>query len=432
MKILLINPPNCGRSIPEERYGITSLKQIFRGEPLALEVLAGNLDDHDVRILDLKAEPESFDTTLIDFQPQVVGFTAVTCEANTVLTLAQHVRQYGVSTVVVGGIHASINPEFFNHQAIDYVAIGLGKASFRELIDALERVEAPQTIPGVARTTPGSPLQWTSRQYTTHDLVPEKAPRYDLTAHYRSHYFLPKLGVSLGFVASAYGCPFQCSFCCIAGQAGGKYLTQSIANVVRDIALLPADIPVIRLVDANTFGNVAHARQLCHALRENGIQKGFLADVRADTVVNYPDLMREWKEVGLRSVVIGFEEIDDNALSGWDKASNAAINTQAIDMLHEIGITIVGDFILSPEYSDAHFDRLEQYLAQHPVDLPIFTVLTPLPGTPLHAQMRHQITEPNLDYYTLTNAVVPTRLPEHHFYQRYAQLLSTGHQHAKI
>ena len=37
MNILLINPPNCGRSIPEERYGITSLKQIFRGEPLALE-----------------------------------------------------------------------------------------------------------------------------------------------------------------------------------------------------------------------------------------------------------------------------------------------------------------------------------------------------------------------------------------------------------
>ena len=41
MKILLLNPPNCGRSIPEERYGITSIKQIFRGEPLGLDFDAG-------------------------------------------------------------------------------------------------------------------------------------------------------------------------------------------------------------------------------------------------------------------------------------------------------------------------------------------------------------------------------------------------------
>ena len=69
MRILLINPPNCGRSIPEERYGITSLKQIFRGEPLALEELAGNLTEHAVRILDLKADPESLGRELAEFGP---------------------------------------------------------------------------------------------------------------------------------------------------------------------------------------------------------------------------------------------------------------------------------------------------------------------------------------------------------------------------
>ena len=50
MKILLVNPPNSGRSIPEERYGIDSIKQILRGEPLALEVLAGNLGGHEVEL----------------------------------------------------------------------------------------------------------------------------------------------------------------------------------------------------------------------------------------------------------------------------------------------------------------------------------------------------------------------------------------------
>jgi len=81
MRILLINPPNCGRSIPEERFGIESIKQIFRGEPLCLEVLAGNLRNHDVSILDLKADTRTFDKALSDFAPDMVGFTAVTCEA---------------------------------------------------------------------------------------------------------------------------------------------------------------------------------------------------------------------------------------------------------------------------------------------------------------------------------------------------------------
>lgn len=82
MKILLINPPQCGRSIPEELHGIESIRQIFRGEPLALEVLAGNLPGHEVKLLDLKVEPAALPTTLAGFRPDVVAFTAVTCEAN--------------------------------------------------------------------------------------------------------------------------------------------------------------------------------------------------------------------------------------------------------------------------------------------------------------------------------------------------------------
>ncbi|HEX7416252.1 MAG TPA: hypothetical protein VF305_03615, partial [Smithellaceae bacterium] len=58
MKIMLVNPPNCGRSIPEEEYGITSLKQLFKGEPFNLEVLAGPLHGHEVMIFDLKCESE--------------------------------------------------------------------------------------------------------------------------------------------------------------------------------------------------------------------------------------------------------------------------------------------------------------------------------------------------------------------------------------
>jgi radical SAM superfamily enzyme YgiQ (UPF0313 family) len=430
MKILLINPPNCGRSIPEERYGIASLKQIFRGEPLALEVLAGNLSDHEIRILDLKVDPEGLQAELQSFAPEIVAFTAMTCEAQTVLELAREVRQSGSAVVVVGGIHASADPEFFNRAEIDWIVIGLGKQSFLELVQALDTKKTDQHIPGVARTNPGAELQFHPRTFGRNDLAEQQAPRYDLVEGNRPHYILQTLGLQLGFVASAAGCPYDCAFCCISALTDGKYLTATIATVIRDIQRLQT--PVIRLVDANTFGNPHHALNLANAIEAAGIKKQFLADVRSDTVVRHPELLKRWKEIGLRAVIIGFEEIEDTALGAMNKKSSAAINLQAIEILHKIGLTIVGDFIISPDYTERQFDKLGDFVKEQQIDLPMHTILTPLPGTDLYRQIHDQITIHDLDYYTLTNAVLPTRLDEELFYQRYATLLTEGHQSAKV
>jgi len=431
MKILLVNPPNSGKSIPEEKYGIDSIKQIFRGEPLALEVLAGNLRDFEVRIIDLKAAPDSLPEVLAEFRPDLAGITGVTCEANTVLKLAAEIKESCGAEIVVGGIHASNDPEFFNRSPIDYIVIGLGKASFRELIMALRDEEKEITIPGIVQVKPGQPLTYEPRRFSAADLADKVPPAYELVEQYRSNYYLAGLKLDMGFVVTAFGCPFNCSFCCISGLTGGRYLTHDTAAVIRDIKML-GDIPVVRLLDANTFGDPQHAERLCAAIREAGIEKQFLADVRSDTVVKHPELMQQWKDAGLRAVIIGFEEISDEGLKKMNKANLAAVNTESISILHEIGITIIGDFIVSPDYEQADFDRLAGYINTNKVDLPMITVMTPLPGTKLHREMRDRIIIDDLDYYTLTNAVIPTRLDEQTFYRNYATLLREGHSGAKL
>ena len=431
MRILLVNPPNCGRSIPEEEYGIDSLKMFLRSEPLSLEALAGNLDKHEVKIVDLKAAPDIYDDVLTDFSPNVVGITGVTCEANTMLKLASKAKKKVRATVVVGGIHVSSDPSFFNREDIDYIVVGLGKMSFRELIKAMKNGGPADSIKGIAKTKPGSELAFTPRAYCREDLVEDKAPRYDLVSEYRHHYLLEKFGFSLGLVSTAFGCPYRCSFCCIENATGGRYLTHDPETVIRDIELL-GDIPVVRLVDANTFGNVAQARALCNKILEKGIQKQFIADVRSDTVVRNPDLFREWRKAGLRSVIIGFEEIDDTKLIAINKANTTAVNTEAMEILRDMGITIVGDFIISPDYDEQAFQDLRDYLAKNPVGLPMLSVLTPLPGTALYRSMKEKITVHNLDYYTLFNAVLPTAMDGKAFYENYADLLKSGHAGAKI
>jgi radical SAM superfamily enzyme YgiQ (UPF0313 family) len=431
MKILLVNPPNCGRSIPEEQYGIDSIKQIFRGEPLALEVLAGGLDGHDVMIVDLKAGPGMLMDAFADFNPDIVGLTGLTCEANSVVRIAGELKETRDVTVVAGGVHASNSPEFYNRPEIDFVAVGLGKKSFGELVSALEKGHVDVAIPGVAKTSPGSALSFVPRKYSGEDLMESLPPRYDLVSQYRDTYVLSTLGFKIGFVVTAYGCPFSCSFCSITKLTDRRYLTHNHESVLRDIRLL-GDIPVIRLVDALTFGNPPAALKLCEEIMDAGISKHFIVDVRSDTVVRNPDLFRRWREAGLRSVVIGFEEVQDEGLNAMNKGTSVDTNVRAIDILHEIGITIVGDFIISPDYTEEDFERLGSFITDNSIDLPMPTVLTPLPGTPLHEAMKDSIVVHDLDYYTLTNAVTPTRLDEKTFYKLYARLLESSHSGAKL
>jgi radical SAM superfamily enzyme YgiQ (UPF0313 family) len=433
MQIVLINPPNCGRSIPEEEFGITSLKMIFRGEPLALEVLAGNLPEHTLQIIDLKAEPDGLDALLArSAGPDIVGFTAVTCEANTVIKLAEKIKGTFVNPpiIVVGGHHASSDPGYFHRAAIDYVVVGLGKLTFRLLVDALAEDSVPPDIPGVVKVRPGGPMVPVRRKYGFEDLADGQPPRYDLVQAHRDKYVMSGVGGKVGFVATAFGCTHCCSFCSIPAMTGGRYLSHSVEAIIRDIGLL-ADIPMIRFVDANTFGDPETARLLAETFLRLGIQKKIVADVRADTVVANPDLMRLWHEAGLMAVVIGFEEIDDARLARMNKRSSLDNNIAALHILADIGIRVIGDFIISPDYDHADFDRLSRFIDSSPIALPIPSILTPIPGTPLHRQLAGKLEITDLDYYTFSNAVLPTRLARKEFYTRYSDLMKHLHQHLK-
>ncbi|MBA4423111.1 MAG: B12-binding domain-containing radical SAM protein [Syntrophus sp. (in: bacteria)] len=430
MKILLINPPDSGRSIPEEEYGVTSIKQIFRGEPFGLEVIAGALAGHDVTILDMKCEKEdALWRSVSDFRPQVIGLTAVTCEANTVLRYARKIREASDSVIVVGGNHATCDPSYFNRSEIDYIVIGVGKKSFSELISHIQKGDRGVEIPGIAKTSAGSSFSYLPRNYGVDDLMDHCPPRYDLVEGYREHYVLEKLGMKMGFVMTAYGCTHACSFCTIPGTTGGKYLLHSPDSVIRDIGLL-GDVPFIRMVDANTFGNPAASRDLCRKIKNLGIRKRFIADVRADTVVRHYDLLKEWKEAGLHAVVVGFEDIQDGRIEGYNKMYKADIIPRSIELLHELNMLIVGDFIVPPDYTMQEFADLEQFIVRNGIQVPVLSVLTPIPGTPLYERMKERIVIRDLDFYTFTNAVVPTALPEKAFYETFSELVKRLHERA--
>ncbi len=421
--ILLINPPNCGKSIPEEKYGINIIKLIFRGEPLALEEIAGNLKDYNVAIVDLKAEPSGLDDSKIPFIPDIVGITGVTCEANEVLNIAKLMKDKYAPVVIVGGHHASCAPDFFNVKNIDYIVIGIGKLSFKLLIDALNKDTKVPPIKGVAVTNPSQPLKYIPRNFSNQDLCESFPPAYSLVNHYRSTYTMKGIGEKVGYVVSAYGCTHACNFCSINRITNNKYLVFSTEMVLKNISFFKEDVQIIRLVDANSFGNIKASRELGLEIIKAKLNKNFIADVRSDTVVENPELFGIWKQAGLSKLVIGFEDIHDANLKKLNKKNSRNNNIEAIKILKNLGIKIIGDFIISPEYEENNFIEIENFIKEYEIDVPIPTILTPLPGTALFKKLEDKIIIKNLDYYTFTNAVIETNLEQNIFYEYYAALL---------
>ncbi|HVO66055.1 MAG TPA: radical SAM protein, partial [Syntrophales bacterium] len=234
------------------------------------------------------------------------------------------------------------------------------------------------------------------------------------------------LGMKMGFVITAYGCTHDCSFCAIPGVTGGRYLVHTPDSVARDIGLL-GDIPFIRMVDANTFGDPDMSRDVCRRIKEMGIRKRFIADVRADTIVRHYALLKDWKEAGLHAVVVGFEDIQGRRIKAYNKKYKIDVIPRAIELLHELGMLIVGDFIVAPDYTEDDFINLEKFIVEQRIQIPVLSVLTPIPGTPLHRKVKDRIVTHDLDFYTFTNAVLPTTIPEKTFYGTFSELVKRLH-----
>jgi radical SAM superfamily enzyme YgiQ (UPF0313 family) len=95
---------------------------------------------------------------------------------------------------------------------------------------------------------------------------------------------------------------------------------------------------------------------------------------------------------------------------------------EAVRILHDNGIKVRGNYVVPPNYSRDDFDALSEWAAANLVTYAGYTVLTPMPGTRLYAQMADQIVDTHYDSYNFFNCVLRTRLDCDEFYRRIAAL----------
>lgn len=410
MGVLLIHP----RQVRD-----VGLQEMAFVEPLAVERLAGAVRQADPVILDMRLDPD-LAGVLDRVKPVVVGITCpFTTQVPEVLRVAEAVKHTcPAATVIVGGHHPTLMPEDFAVPQVDAIGVGEGELTFAEVVECALAGRDLAEVPGLilnrggaqVRTAPRPPLQ---------DLDALPLPARDLTAAARHRYYWTTQ-TPHAMVETARGCPHRCTFCSVWRFYGTKmrYLSpERIADEVQAIAE-----PYIFFTDDNFLFSVPRARRTAELIAQRGIRKHYTFQARTDTIARHPDLLRQWRDIGLVCVFLGLEKTSTAGLEELDKRNTIEQNEAAIALLKELGIGFTGNFIVDPQWTAEDFADLRRYVTERELFNSSFSILTPLPGTVLFEQVRDQIITDDYTRFDLWHSVLPTRLPPEEFYRQFASL----------
>jgi radical SAM superfamily enzyme YgiQ (UPF0313 family) len=370
MKILLVAPSSGRwRTVGQRRFlnGRT-----FRFSLLSLlSVAAETPPGIDVRIVDEQVEDIPWDAPA-----DLVGITCMTAAAPRAYEIARRFRAGGVP-VVLGGMHPTLCPEDAAPHA-----------------DAIVMGEAEGVWPRVVADVQGGRLQNRYANAEPPDLRALKpVPRDRLN---RRRY------ATLQAVQATRGCPHGCDFCSVAAFSHRAHRGRPVADVVREVAGLPARFFVF--TDDNLIADRAYARELFEGLRPLG--KRWISQVTL-SLADDPELLELAAEAGCIGVFVGLETFSASNLGAVNKSCNRVERyRQAIQRFHAQGIGVEAGIVFGlPGDRPSVFARTLRLLDSVEVDTILVSIFTPLPGTPRAAAMQDRVLDRNWAHYDFHHVV---------------------------
>ena len=143
-------------------------------------------------------------------------------------------------------------------------------------------------------------------------------------------------------------------------------------------------------------------------LEERHIEKKYLIYGRADFIANNDEVIKRFKEVGLRAVIVGLESCDSNELVDYNKKTQVETNEKAVSILHKYDVECYGTFILGLDWTKADFNALAKWIKKLGLVFVNLQPLTPLRGTDLYEKYKKNfiIREDEYEKWDLAHLVV--------------------------
>jgi len=392
----------------------------LRLEPLGLELVAAAArhDGHEVRLIDLQVETHrDYRRLVTDWRPDVVAFSAnYLANIPEIIDLAKETKRLlPHSFVVVGGHSASFTaPSVIEHGAgaIDCVLKGEGEAGMPLLLAALGRDRARvREVPGtVTADGEGPPPGFVAN-------LDDLQPARDLLRH-RRKYFLGTLDPCASIEFSR-GCPWDCSFCSAWTFYGRSYRVRSPERIIEDLKRIRE--PGVFIVDDVAFIQERHGFSIGQAIERAGIRKEYYLETRGDVLLRNKAVFEYWTKLGLKTMFLGLEAIDEEGLRYYRKRVSLSKNFEALEYARSLGINVAINIIADPGWDRDRFAVIRQWALEVPEVVNI-SVNTPYPGTESWLTEARRLATRDYRLFDIQHTVLPTRLPLEEFYH---ELVST-------
>ena len=370
MNILLISPRMNLRPVDSEYKRVMS-------PPLSLMTLAGMTpEEHEVILFD-----ENAGMGRLDFSQwsDLVGITTNVDTALRAYAIADRFRQNGIP-VILGGIHASANPEEALEHA-DAVCVGEAEGLWEQILEDAASGQLVRIY----------------RNNASANLADVPLPRRDL-AHC-AHYLCTDI------LCATRGCPFTCEFCYNScDYVHHSYRTRPVELVLREIQSLGSRH--VMFIDDNLIGNPTWTCALLKAMRPLNLR--WHAAVSAN-IGQHPELMDLMQESGCSSLFIGFESINEASIKGaYKKQNHPDTYAATVAALHERGIMVNASLAFGfDQDGPGVFQSTLDWLVTNKVETMTAHILTPYPGTRLFARLLQEgrITDFDWSHYNTANVV---------------------------
>lgn len=315
------------------------------------------------------------------FQSKVVGASAISRTVDVSLEyLSRCKKENPCVLTVIGGHHATFDPEYCLNRGADIAVIGEGEETWPEVLTQLTTKGTYEGVRGIA--------------YKRGDKIVFEGHRPLLTKEKMSELPLPVYdervlkGRNRVVIESGRGCPYDCTFCGVNEFYEGKYRKRPIEVTLEEWRILPRNIRIFWR-DDNFAADVRGTKELLEA----GIREKLppLGTVQVSIhAAKDRELVRLFKKAGVSAFCIGFESANEDSLQQVDKHASVEENEEAAVVCIEEGVPTFGMFILGMDTDTPESIKKTVDFAIKYTSTAQFFALGPLVGTKHTAKLRNE------------------------------------------
>jgi len=345
---------------------------------------------HQVFIVDgnvIRLSPVELTQFLRREKVDVVGIGGMTRTIHCSYEVAECVRALGIP-VVMGGPHVSEESEEALEHA-DAVVIGEADILWPKLLADLEagRLQTIYHCQEKPSLENYPQIAWEEMDLRHFTLLPAWLRRLlEMTGKQR-------YDINVTPIESSRGCPYGCDFCSVTSFFGEKVRFRPIDSVVEELQRLKRlGRTFILFVDDNFAINPTRTKALLQAMLTADACLPWAAQVSVN-LLRDPELLALMQRSGCIGLYIGLESVLAESLANVSKSFNKPEQYATIlENLHRHGIYTVTSFIFGMDADQAGVAQKTWEVLRHwsPQFFPVFSQLTPLPGTQLYKSLQQQ------------------------------------------